>query len=97
MPQLQTLMSVDDMVGTVMTRLQTLGELSNTLVIYTSDNGYVWGEHRLGGDYGLAAQKRYPYTESVRLPLYVRWDGKVPAGSTDRAAQWDGGPRGHCA
>ena len=82
-PQLRTLMSVDDMVGTVMTRLQTLGELSNTLVVYTSDNGYVWGEHRLGGDYGLAAQKRYPYTESVQLPLYVRWDGKVSAGSTD--------------
>ena len=64
-PQLRTLKSVDDMVDTVMTRLQQLGELSDTLVIYTSDNGYLWGEHHLGGDYGLAAQKRYPYTDSV--------------------------------
>jgi arylsulfatase A-like enzyme len=38
-PQLRTLMSVDDMVDQVMTRLQQLGELENTLVIYTSDNG----------------------------------------------------------
>jgi arylsulfatase A-like enzyme len=82
-PQLRTLMAVDDMVGRVMTRLQQLGELSDTLVIYTSDNGYVWGEHRLGGDYGTAGQKRYPYTESVRVPMYVRWDGHVQAGTTD--------------
>jgi arylsulfatase A-like enzyme len=82
-PQLRTLMSVDDMVGRVMTRLQTLGELSNTLVLYTSDNGYVWAEHHLGGDYGTAGQKRYPYTESVQLPMLVRWDGHVAPGSSD--------------
>ena len=82
-PQLRTLKSVDDMVDTVMTRVQQLGELSDTLVIYTSDNGYLWGEHHLGGDYGLAVQKRYPYTESVRLPLFIRWDGHVQPGTID--------------
>jgi len=82
-PQLRTLKSVDDMVDTVMTKVQQLGELPDTLVIYTSDNGYLWGEHRLGGDYGLAAQKRYPYTDSVRLPFFMRWDGHVQPGTTD--------------
>jgi arylsulfatase A-like enzyme len=82
-PQLRTLMSVDDMVDDVMTRTEQLGELSNTLVIYTSDNGYVWGEHRLGGDYLTAGQKRYPYTESVKVPFFLRWDGHIPAGTTD--------------
>ena len=82
-PQLRTLMSVDDMVDTVMSEVQRLGELQDTLVIYTSDNGYLWGEHRLGGDYGLAAQKRYPYTDSVRLPFFIRWDGHIQPGTTD--------------
>lgn len=83
-PQLRTLRSVDDMVDVVMTRLQALGELSNTLVIYTSDNGYLWSEHRIGGDYGVAAQKRYPYDASVRIPFLMRWDGRVAAGATDQ-------------
>ena len=71
------------MVDSVMTKLQQLGELADTLVIYTSDNGYLWGEHHLGGDYGLAAQKRYPYTESVRVPLFMRWDGHIQPGTSD--------------
>lgn len=83
-PQLRTLRSVDDMVDMVMTRLQQLGELSNTLVIFTSDNGYIWSDHHLGGDYGLAVQKRYPYEASVKLPFLMRWDGHVTAGSTDQ-------------
>jgi arylsulfatase A-like enzyme len=83
-PQLRTLRSVDDMVDVVMTRLQQLGELSNTLVVYTSDNGYLWSEHHLGGDYGSAAQKRYPYEASVKIPFLMRWDGHVTAGTTDQ-------------
>ena len=50
-------------------------------MLYTSDNGYLWGEHHLGGDYGLAVQKRYPYTESVRVPLFMRWDGHIQPGT----------------
>jgi arylsulfatase A-like enzyme len=82
--QLRTLRSVDDMVGGVLTHAESLGELSDTLVIYTSDNGYVWGDHGLGGDHGTAGQKRFPYTASVRVPFFLRWDGHVRAGSIDR-------------
>jgi arylsulfatase A-like enzyme len=74
--QLRTLMSVDDMVGALFGELQRLGELDDTLAIFTSDNGISWGEHRLGG-------KLLPYTESAGVPLLLRWPGRVPAGTND--------------
>jgi arylsulfatase A-like enzyme len=74
--QLRTLMSVDDMVGRVMQTLEATGEASNTIAVFVSDNGYSWGEH------GLEA-KGEPYTESVKIPMYLRWPGHVAAGATD--------------
>ncbi|HEU0195217.1 MAG TPA: sulfatase [Gaiellales bacterium] len=71
----RTLLSVNDMVGALMNYLQSSGQLDNTLVIYTSDNGMMWGEHGL-------LDKRYPYAPSVHVPLFVRWPGHVTAGST---------------
>jgi arylsulfatase A-like enzyme/PKD repeat protein len=73
--QLRTLMSVDDMVGRITDELARLGEDQNTLAIFTSDNGYLWGEHRV-------LDKRMPYTDSETTPLLVRWIGHVPAGTT---------------
>jgi arylsulfatase A-like enzyme len=74
--QLRTLMSVDDMVQTVFQTLEATGETSDTLAIFVSDNGFMWGEH------GMRA-KGDPYDPSVRIPLYVRWPGHVVAGATD--------------
>jgi arylsulfatase A-like enzyme len=74
--QLRTLMSVDDMVSRVMQTLEATGEASNTLAVFVSDNGYGWGEH------GLEA-KGVPYTESVKIPMFMRWPGHVAAGATD--------------
>ena len=71
---LRTLMSVDDMVDRVLRELQATGELDNTLVIYTSDNGYHWGEHRYFG-------KFTPHLPSIDVPMFLRWPGKVTAGS----------------
>jgi arylsulfatase A-like enzyme len=76
--QLRTLLSVDDMVDRVMRTLQTQGELDNTLVIYLSDNGYPWGEHRLPDDL-----KFVPYTEMVQVPFFARWPGHLAAGTHD--------------
>ena len=73
--QLEMLMSVDDMVRKVMSRVKKLGE-RNTLVFFISDNGYAWGDHGL-------ETKSSPYRESVEVPLMMRWDGRVEAGSTD--------------
>ena len=75
--QLRTLKSVDDMVDRVLRTLQAGGELDNTLVIYLSDNGYLWGEHR------VADTKFVPYTEAVRVPFFARWPGHLAAGTTD--------------
>lgn len=73
--QLRMLMSVDDMVAQVLATVRTLKE-RNTLVIFTSDNGYAWGDHGL-------EKKFSPYRESVRVPLLLRWPDHIPPSSQD--------------
>lgn len=65
--QLATLLAVDDAVATIEATLADTGRLGDTLFVYTSDNGYLWGEHRRKG-------KTVPYEESIRIPLVIRWD-----------------------
>lgn len=74
--QLRTLMSVDDVVASLLKRLEATGELENTLAFFLSDNGFLWGEHGLTG-------KRYPYLASVSIPFYVRWPERIAAGGVD--------------
>ena len=61
---------VDTTIGRVLAQLKANGLDDNTLVIFTTDNGYFHGEHGL-------ADKWYPYQESIRVPLIVR-DPRVP-------------------
>jgi arylsulfatase A-like enzyme len=75
--QLRTLLSVDDMVARVTRALRALGETRQTLAFFMSDNGYLLGEHGLFG-------KRLPYEPSVRIPLLMRWPGRVPARAVDK-------------
>jgi arylsulfatase A-like enzyme len=74
--QLKTLLSVDDMVDRMMTELQKNGQLDHTMVILTSDNGFAHG------DRGLTS-KGMPYTEHVKVPFMVRWDGVFQPGAID--------------
>ncbi|HEX2056739.1 MAG TPA: sulfatase [Actinomycetota bacterium] len=74
--QLRTLMSADDAVAAIFDKLEELGEDEDTLAFFVSDNGMLLGEH------GLYA-KRLPYTESIHVPFFVRWPGRVEAGATD--------------
>lgn len=74
--QLQSLMSVDDLVGQLFDKLQETGQEGDTLAIFVSDNGYMWGEHGL-------VTKVFPYTPSIQVPLMLRWPGRVEAGATD--------------
>ena len=74
--QLRTLMSIDDLVERVMTALEETGQ-QDTIAVFTSDNGYLWGEHGYIG-------KGVPYTEAVRVPFYIRWPGHIAPGSVDR-------------
>lgn len=74
--QLRTLMSVDDLVDKVMTKLDELDESRDTIAIFMSDNGFLWGEHGL-------IEKRSPFTAALQVPLMVRWPGNVQAGEVD--------------
>jgi len=74
--QERMLMAADDLVNRVMSTLHSTGLDRNTLVIYISDNGFLWGEHGL-------VSKSWPYTQSVQVPMMMRWPGHVPAGAVD--------------
>ena len=74
--QSRTLMSADDMIVKIFNVLKRLEETRDTLAIFISDNGYMWGEHGV-------ASKRFPYTQAVRVPLIVRWPGRVAEGVED--------------
>ena len=67
------LLSVDDSIGRLMEYLDKEGIAKDTLVIYCGDQGFYMGEH---GMY----DKRWIFEESLRMPLIMRWPGKIPAG-----------------
>jgi len=74
--QLRTLMSVDDMMGRLIETMDALQETGDTMVFFTSDNGYLWHDH------GLLA-KRQPYTPSVKIPFFFRYPGANLLGNVD--------------
>ena len=65
--QYRTLLSVDDGIAKIVRALRRAGRLSNTLLVFTSDNGLMWGEHRL-------TRKAVPYDGASHVPLIVRYD-----------------------
>lgn len=67
-------MSVDDLVGGLFRHLEALGE-EETLAVFASDNGFLWGEHGL-------RSKGLPYTEAVKVPPSCAGRA-VAAGRTD--------------
>jgi arylsulfatase A-like enzyme len=73
--ELESMLSVDEGVKKVLEALEANGELNDTLIIYTSDNGFFHGEHR------ILDGKRNIYEESIRVPLLMRGPG-IPAGVT---------------
>jgi arylsulfatase A-like enzyme len=71
---LRCIAAVDDNLGRVLDYLDKSGLAENTVVIYSSDQGFYLGEHGW-------FDKRWMYEESLRTPLLVRWPGKVKPGS----------------
>ena len=77
--QLEMLQAVDEAIGSnptfgitgVMEHLRNLGVADDTVVVYFSDNGWLWGEHRLRA-------KNQPYDESIRAPMLVRYPKLIP-------------------
>ena len=68
--------SVDDNVGRVLDYLDASGLAENTIVIYTSDQGFYLGEHGW-------FDKRFIYDESFKTPLLVRWPNQIKPGTTN--------------
>ena len=74
---LRSVQAVDDNVGRVLRWLDAEGLAENTVVIYSSDQGFYLGEHGW-------FDKRWMYEESLRTPLVARWPGVIKAGSENR-------------
>ena len=74
---LESLLAVDEGIVRVVDALRAAGELENTLIVFTSDNGYFYGEHRVPNG------KVMMYEPSIRVPLILRGPG-VPVGQRRR-------------
>jgi N-acetylglucosamine-6-sulfatase len=72
--RLRSMLAVDEMVGSLVEELEAAGELENTYIFFTSDNGWFQGQHR------IRKEKDRPYEESAHVPLFVRGPD-VPAGA----------------
>jgi len=75
---LATVQSVDDSVGRVLAYLDKSGLSRNTIIIYTSDQGFFLGDHGL-------FDKRFMYEESIRMPFLVRWPARIKPGTKSPA------------
>jgi N-acetylglucosamine-6-sulfatase len=74
--QLESLLALDRSVKTIVSTLRQRKLLSRTVIIYTNDTGFLWGEHRLGG-------KLWPYEESTHVPLVVRTPWRAGNGTVN--------------
>jgi arylsulfatase A-like enzyme len=73
---LRCVASIDENIGRVLNYLDEAGLKNNTIVIYTSDQGYFLGEHGL-------FDKRFMYEESLRMPFVVRYPGEIKPGGVN--------------
>jgi arylsulfatase A-like enzyme len=74
--QYRSLLAVDRAVADIIDALADTGRLSNTMLVFMSDNGMLWGEHRWN-------KKVVPYEESIRVPFVLRADSLVAAPRRD--------------
>ena len=67
---------MDKNIGKIINKLDQMGELDNTIIIFTTDHGHFIGQH------GLIANGPFHYEDMLRLPFIVRWPDKVPQNSS---------------
>lgn len=75
--QLESLYALDRSVASIVRALRQRHVLDRTVILYTSDNGFLWNEHRLGG-------KLWPYEQSTHVPLVVRTPWRSGHGTVNR-------------
>lgn len=71
--RVRSLQAVDEAVAAAVGQLRRAGQLDRTIIVFTSDNGYLLGEHRLRA-------KNFPYTEDLQVPFLIRGPG-LPHGT----------------
>lgn len=74
--RLEMLLGVDESLGRLVATLEESGQLDNTVIVFTGDHGYFYGEH------GLDQERRLAYEETARIPLIIRYPRAARAGST---------------
>lgn len=72
--QTEAVASIDEGIGKILKALEETGQLENTIIVFTSDQGYVWGHHGLKG-------KIWPYSAAIRSPLIVSNPKRYPQGA----------------
>ena len=72
----EMMLAVDESLGRILSALEESGVRENTVVIFTSDNGYFYGEH------GFTVERRMPYEEAIRTPLIMNYPGWDNPGRT---------------
>jgi N-acetylglucosamine-6-sulfatase len=72
--QLRCIVAVDEGVGKILAALEETKQLDNTFIVFTSDNGFFWNEHKLG-------DKRAAYEESIRVPMVARYPRLIKTGT----------------
>lgn len=71
----EMLMAIDDGLGEMLETLEKNGKLDNTIVVFTSDHGYWYGEH------GLSEERRLAYEEAIRIPMLIRYPQTIKPGT----------------
>lgn len=71
----RSIAAIEDGVGEILKALKETGRLDDTVIVFTSDNGYFYGEH------GLSVERRLAYEESIRMPLHVRYPRAIRSGT----------------
>ncbi len=72
----EMLMAVDESLGEIMRVLEEMGELDNTVIVFSSDHGFWYGEH------GLDEERRLAYEEGIRIPMLIRYPAIARSGTT---------------
>lgn len=72
---------MDKYIGKILDKLEELGLAENTVVVFTTDHGHLFGQH------GLHAKGPFLYEDMMRIPMIARYPGQIPAGSSTEAIQ----------
>ncbi len=70
---------LDKYIGRILDSLDAVGLADNTLVVFTSDHGHLFGQH------GMCAKGPFHYEDLIRVPFVARWPGRIPSGTVSDA------------